>query len=102
MASKLGKLDECTRCGETIFLEKTGTGSADGGYTRWDNFEPLPKEWLNSSYGTFCPHCAGLFYSTMLSFFGSFIELPMELVNYKKGLENNDSECVSESSTEDC
>lgn len=101
MASKLGKLDECTRCGETIFLEKTGTGSADGGYTRWDNFEPLPKEWLNSSYGTFCPVCAGIFVQKMRDFFGMYEKLPKEIRNYKEE-ENNDGECVSESSTEDC
>lgn len=58
MASKKGLLVSCDRCPATCFREYTGKGSADGGYTTWDKFEPAPEGWdYHSEVGTLCPKC---------------------------------------------
>lgn len=62
MSEQRGKLITCNRCGRTIFRMRTGQGEADGGYTRWDQFEPLPETWIyESQVGHLCDECAGLF-----------------------------------------
>lgn len=45
MAEVNGKLVTCDRCGAQVFLKTTGEGEADGGYTRWNKFEPFPDGW---------------------------------------------------------
>ena len=40
-----GQLTTCERCGAQIFRRTTGEGEADGGFTRWNNFEPYPEGW---------------------------------------------------------
>lgn len=45
MAEVNGKIVTCDRCGAEIFLRTTGEGEADGGYTRWNKFEPYPEGW---------------------------------------------------------
>lgn len=60
MAEVKGKLITCDRgqCGATVFLKCTGAGETDGGYTRWNNFEPLPEGWgSHFETGTLCPKC---------------------------------------------
>lgn len=100
---KYGVLNECDRCGQTIFREKIGSNELDGGFTRYDTFQPYPKGWLFSSYGLFCPTCAPEFKRVITGFFWSYDKVPSEIRNYKTGEENNnDGECVSESSDQDC
>ena len=40
-----GQLTTCERCGVQIFRKATGEGEMDGGFTRWNNFEPYPEGW---------------------------------------------------------
>lgn len=59
MSSINGRLTICDRCGETIFSKCTGEGDTDGGYTRWNEFEPLPEGWeFHHKIGTMCPKCS--------------------------------------------
>lgn len=58
MAEEKGKLVTCDRCGAQTFLKCTGEGERDGGYTRWNTFEPYPLGWdFHSKVGQFCPEC---------------------------------------------
>lgn len=67
MAEHKGLLKICDRCGATVFLKTTGDGEADGGFTRWNKFEPAPAGWdcVNVGetetghrvYKTLCPVC---------------------------------------------
>lgn len=61
MAEKKGKLLICDRCGATVFLECTGEGERDGGYTRWNNFEDRPEGWEFvrdcTKFSMLCPEC---------------------------------------------
>lgn len=81
---KYGILEKCIRCGETIFREKIGTGEADGGYTTWDKFEPMPSNWYDSSElnGNLCPCCAPIFRKFMVDFIGDVEKLPYKLKEY--------------------
>jgi hypothetical protein len=45
MAGVNGQLTICDRCGAQHFRKCIGEGEADGGYTRWNKFEDLPKGW---------------------------------------------------------
>jgi len=58
MAYINGRLTICDRCGEKVFSKCTGEGERDGGFTRWNTFEPLPEGWDCHEYtGTLCPKC---------------------------------------------
>ena len=46
MSERKGKLLECDRCGRSTFLNLSGKGEADGGFTRWDKFEDKPEGWI--------------------------------------------------------
>lgn len=66
-----GMLETCDRCGNSIFLKYIGTGEADGGYTRWDQFEPLPKDWSkHTGFGCLCPDCTSLLKKILIEFYG--------------------------------
>ena len=69
MSKVNGQLNSCDRCGKSVFLKCTGKGETDGGFTRWNNFEPLPAGWENHlEVGLLCPSCnAG--YARMLDDF---------------------------------
>ena len=65
-----GQLCTCERCGAQIFRECTGEGETDGGFTRWNKFEPFPEGWMNLPVRTraenlqdrfllLCPTCTG-------------------------------------------
>ena len=70
MFGKKGMLCECSRCSKTVFLQYTGKGETDGGYTTWDKFEDLPKEWLyETEFGYLCPDCATEFRQMLTKFF---------------------------------
>lgn len=45
MAKINGQIVICDRCKAQVFRKVTGEGEADGGYTRWNTFEPLPDGW---------------------------------------------------------
>ena len=61
MAYKNGRLVICDRCGDTTFCECSGEGEADGGYTRWNTFNPTPEGWGICSeikdIFNLCPKC---------------------------------------------
>lgn len=40
-----GQITTCDRCGAQVFSKCTGEGEADGGFTRWNDFEKLPEGW---------------------------------------------------------
>ena len=61
MSKVNGQIVTCDACGGTVFAKCTGEGEADGGYTRWNNFE-RPEGW-GHGYGSkdLCPSCTARF-----------------------------------------
>lgn len=58
MAVMNGRITICDRCGEQVFSKSIGKGEMDGGYTRWNEFEPLPDGWKKHlDVGQLCPKC---------------------------------------------
>lgn len=57
MAFENGRLYTCDRCGAQAFVRCTGEGEADGGYTRWNKFEPLDGWSINPDFKNLCPTC---------------------------------------------
>lgn len=58
MAEINGRLIICDRCGATAFCKCAGEGEADGGFTRWNKFEPAPDGWdWHSDTGSLCSAC---------------------------------------------
>ena len=58
MAEIKGKITICDRCGEQVFSKCIGEGETDGGFTRWNKFEPLPEGWeYHLMVGLLCPKC---------------------------------------------
>lgn len=45
MSQVNGQLSTCERCGAQVFRRCVGEGETDGGYTRWNKFEPYPEGW---------------------------------------------------------
>ncbi len=45
MSQVNGQLTTCARCGAQVFRKCTGEGETDGGFTRWNKFEPYPEGW---------------------------------------------------------
>ena len=73
MAEVNGKLVTCDRCSASVFLKCTGEDERDGGFTRWNKFEPLPEGWgtveipaktdaSKRTYIKVCPACHNLWY----------------------------------------
>lgn len=76
MAERKGKLVTCDRCGETVFLECTGEGELDGGFTRWNKFEDMPNGWeKHFPMGMLCPKCNGEYKHLINSFMGTVEEV---------------------------
>lgn len=52
-----GKLVQCDypKCNEHIMLAKIGECETDGGYTRYNNYEPLPDGWGYKDGKDLCP-----------------------------------------------
>lgn len=62
MAYINGRLYICERCDILTFCKCTGEGEADGGWTRWNNFEPLPDGWdSHHDTGLLCPKCNSVY-----------------------------------------
>lgn len=57
MSDIKGLMRTCDRCGAWVFMKCVGEGSADGGYTRWNNFEPVSGWDYIKDVGTVCPKC---------------------------------------------
>lgn len=58
MSELTGKLIVCDRCGNSCFLKRIGE-EADGGFTRWNVFEPEPIGWgYSPRIGRLCPVCS--------------------------------------------
>lgn len=57
MSKQNGQMLICNRCGAWIFRECTGEGERDGGFTRWNNFEPATGWNAVSTVGDVCPKC---------------------------------------------
>ncbi|MBR3797206.1 MAG: hypothetical protein IKK34_14440 [Clostridia bacterium] len=58
MAYMNGRKYTCDRCGSEAFCKCTGEGETDGGFTRWNEFEPLPEGWqTHFEVGMLCPMC---------------------------------------------
>ena len=58
MADIKGCKTICDCCGKETFRLYTGEEVLDGGYTRINNFEPLPNGWRSrSEIGMLCPDC---------------------------------------------
>lgn len=69
MSEVNGRLQSCDRCGETVFLKVIGEGEADGGFTRWNKFEPAPEGWKNHwDVGLLCPKCNESYKSILEAF----------------------------------
>lgn len=78
MAEQNGKLVICDRCGALVFLKTTGDGEADGGWTRWNKFEPFPTGWSVLQTGInkngyaessrLCPKCSEEWEETMRAY----------------------------------
>lgn len=57
MSRENGRLIMCDRCGETVFTKTVGDGELDGGFTRWNKFEPIPNGWGVHKNKDLCPTC---------------------------------------------
>lgn len=58
MANINGQMLICDRCGATAFRKCIGEGERDGGFTRWNKFEPKPEGWgWHPETGDICPAC---------------------------------------------
>lgn len=68
MAWENGRLYTCDRCGAQAFTRTTGDGEADGGWTRWNNFESLPGWSCEANVGNMCPKCTEQWKSTVEKF----------------------------------
>lgn len=61
-----GQMTTCERCGVQIFRKVEKQGETDGGFTKWDIFEPypegwglvaVPKEYIGDNHVMVCPAC---------------------------------------------
>ena len=69
MATVNGKITTCDRCGALVFSACTGEVELDGGFTRWNTFEPLPEGWENHfEVGMLCPKCNDEYKSLITTF----------------------------------
>lgn len=86
MARTEGLLITCDRCGETVFLKKTGVNDLDGWTnrsTQYSTYQSLPQNWMyETAFGHLCPKCAREFQTFCANFFTK--ELPS---NWKSAIE---------------
>ena len=80
MSELTGKLIVCDRCGNSRFLKRIGIEETDGGFTRWNKFEPEPKGWGNyTRIGRLCPTCASE-YEKLLDVFMKLCSDPLKMM----------------------
>lgn len=58
MSEVNGRRTICDRCGVEIFSPHIGDEERDGGFTRWNKFEPKPNGWTRKENKDLCPDCA--------------------------------------------
>lgn len=76
-----GRLYMCDRCKKLHFCACIGEGERDGGFTRWNKFEPLPEGWRSPlDTGLLCPECVKQ-YQQMLDEFLKKTEKSMEVAD---------------------
>ena len=64
-----GRKYMCDRCQEETFCKCVGEGASDGGFTRWNKFEPLPEGWESRvDTGLLCSTCNGIYKSMLDNF----------------------------------
>ena len=63
-----GLLIKCDRCEKTGFFRTTGDREADGGYTRWNTFEPADGWTYEPDIGELCPDCSQEFEDIKIEF----------------------------------
>lgn len=80
MSRENGRVVRCERCGESVFLKCTGEGERDGGFTRWNTFEPLPKGWGLYKWYDLCPTCNAVWDKIQRDFELTFLYPPVEEV----------------------
>lgn len=89
MSQVNGQLTTCERCGAQVFRKCTGEGDLDGGYTRWNTFEPYPEGWglVSVPKGVapydnvrVCPACHKVWDQAIMSYFiaGTQLEIVKE------------------------
>lgn len=77
MSEVNGRRTICDRCGVEIFSPHIGDEERDGGFTRWNKFEPKPRGWIKLDFKDLCPVCSSEwnkleteFMNQKLKFFG--------------------------------
>ena len=81
----------CAKCNTELFLKLIGTNETNGGYTRWDEFEEVPEDWLyETAFGYLCPKCATQFKRLMTEFLGDNTPSGWKLKNSVLELSNLD------------
>lgn len=75
MSDRKGLLKMCDRCHATVFLETIGNGETDGGFTRWNKFEPAPKGWTYNCdlQKTLCPECSQIYQKLFTQLISQFL-----------------------------
>lgn len=69
MAEFIGKIIICDRCGKEARLKKLEEKAMDGGFTRYDIFEPSPDGWEKVHDGyLLCPVCSNAYKSMIKGF----------------------------------
>ena len=72
MSYENGRLYTCDLCKTTHFCKCNGEGEIDGGFTRWNKFEPLPDGWGVPSdlkeVINLCPNCYKKYQSILEEF----------------------------------
>lgn len=64
-----GRIYKCDRCGKEVFRKCTGEGETDGGFTRWNEFDPLPVGWnTHRETGLLCRDCNNQYESMLKKF----------------------------------
>lgn len=59
----------CDRCHVETFCKCVGEGVSDGGFTRWNKFEPLPEDWgSHHDTGLLCSECNSMYRRTIDTF----------------------------------
>ena len=90
MSEANGKLVTCDRCGKQIFLKTIGDEERDGGYSRWNKFEPFPDGWekigiptdtkcRNNRYIRVCPDCFELWCELLMEHYVKATEYGKEV-----------------------
>lgn len=73
MSKVNGQLVMCDRCGMSEFVKTIGDGELDGGFTRWNKFEPLSVGWGKFDHRDLCPKCNAEYQTILRNFESTFV-----------------------------